>query len=145
MLDGVEKIFEEMQPMMKKLKKNSYEKNMVQFREVHGHYFSEMMDYMEAAEDKGKAAGEIGKAFVDKAEAAYQKKGKIAGKVQTDLNFFMIYYTFPAILMTHSDYAKQVADGICGEWGARFKDSKIGYADYDTIYGGFREKIFGIL
>ena len=39
MLDGVEKIFEEMQPMMKKLKKNSYEKNMVRFREVHWHYF----------------------------------------------------------------------------------------------------------
>lgn len=144
MLDGVENIFEEMQPMMKKLKKNSYEKNMVQFREMHGHYFTEMMEHMEGAEDKEKAAGEIGKAFVDKVEAAYKKNGKIAGKMQADLNFFMIYYTFPAILMTHSDYAKQVADSICGEWGARFKDSKIGFADYDTIYGGFREKIFGI-
>ncbi len=28
MLEGVEKIFEEMQPMMKKLKKSSYEKNV---------------------------------------------------------------------------------------------------------------------
>ena len=72
MLDGVEKIFEEMQPMMKKLKKNSYEKNMVQFREVNGHYFSEMMDYMEGEEDKEKAAEEIGKTFVDKVEAAYE-------------------------------------------------------------------------
>ena len=133
MLDGV-----------KKLKKNSYEKNMVQFREVNGHYFSEMMDYMEGEEDKEKAAEEIGKTFVDKVEAAYEKKGKVSGKVQTDLNFFMIYYTFPAILMTHSEYAKQVADSICGEWGMRFKDSKIGFADYDTIYSGFREKIFGI-
>lgn len=144
MLDGVEKIFEEMQPMMKKLKKNSYEKNMVQFREAHGHYFSEMMTYMEGEEDKEKAAKEVGRAFVDKVEAAYVKKGKVSGKVQTDLNFFMIYYTFPAILMTHSDYAKQVADSICAEWGMRFKDSRIGFADYDTIYSGFREKIFGI-
>ncbi len=39
MLEGVEKIFDGMQAKMKKLKKASYEKNMVEFRENHGHYF----------------------------------------------------------------------------------------------------------
>lgn len=144
MLEGVEKIFEEMQAMMKKLKKASYEKNMAEFREKHGHYFKEMMDYMEQAEDKEKAAKDIGTAFADRVEQAYTQKGKINGRVQADLNFFMIYYTFPAILMTGSSYAKAVADAVCGEWGGRFKNSKIGYADYDTIYSGFREKILGI-
>lgn len=144
MLEGVEKIFENMQAMMKKLKKASYEKNMAEFRERHGHYFSEMMDYMEQAENKEGAAGEIASDFVDRVEKNYAVKGKINGRVQADLNFFMIYYTFPAILMTGSGYAKMVADAVCGEWGNRFKNSKIGYADYDTIYSGFREKILGI-
>lgn len=144
MLEGVEKIFENMQPMMKKLKKASYEKNMVGFREEHGHYFSEMMEHMEAAEDKEGAAKEIASEFVDRVEQNYKEKGKINGRVQADLNFFMIYYTFPAILMTGSAHAKMVADAVCGEWGNRFKDSRIGYADYDTIHGGFREKILGI-
>lgn len=144
MLEGVEKIFDEMQPMMKKLKKSSYEKNMSGFREKHNHYFQEMADYMNQAQDKDKAAKEIAVSFVDKVESHYTRKGKIGGRVQADLNFFMIYYTFPAILLTGSAYAKSIADALCGQWGARFKESKIGYTDYDTLYGSFREKIFGI-
>ncbi len=144
MLEGVEKIFENMQTMMKKLKKASYEKNMIGFREEHGHYFSEMMEHMEAAEDKERAAKEIASDFVDRVERNYTVKGKINGRVQADLNFFMIYYTFPAILMTGSGHAKMVADAVCGEWGDRFRNSRINYADYDTIHSGFREKILGI-
>lgn len=144
MLEGVEKIFDEMQPMMKKLKKSSYEKNMFDFREKHSHYFLEMTDYMRKAQNKEKASEEIAAAFVDKVEENYTRKGKISGRVQADLNFFMIYYTFPAILLTGSEYAKMLADTLCAEWGARFKESKIGYTDYDTLYKGFRDKIFGI-
>lgn len=144
MLEGVENIFENMQPMMKKLKKASYEKNMIRFREAYGHYFSEMAEHVEAAEDKESAAKEVAMDFVDRVERNYAVKGKINGRVQADLNFFMIYYTFPAILMTGSAHAKMAADATCSEWGSRFVSSKISYADYDTIYGGFREKIFGI-
>ena len=39
MLDHVEKIFADMKPMMKKLKKASYKVNMEAFIENHGHYF----------------------------------------------------------------------------------------------------------
>ncbi len=144
MLEGIEKIFDEMQPMMKKLKKASYEKNMERFREAHGHYFSEMAGYMEQAGEKEKAAREIGESFIDQVEKHFKVNGKIGGRVQTDLNFFMIYYVFPAILLSGGEYGKMTADAICGQWGGRFKDSKISYADYDTIYSGFREKIFGI-
>ena len=38
----------------------------------------------------------------------------------------------------------QVADSICSEWKTRFKNSEIGYTDYDSLYDSFREKIFGI-
>ncbi len=144
MLEGIEKIFDGMQPMMKKLKKASYEKNMEGFREAHGRYFSEMADYMEKAGEKEAAAKEIGISFVDQVEAHFKVNGKIGGRVQADLNFFMIYYVFPAILLSGGEYGKMTADAICSQWGERVKDSKIGYADYDTIYKGFREKIFGI-
>ena len=43
-----------------------------------------------------------------------------------------------------TEYAKLIADSICSAWGKRFKESQIQYTDYDTLYGSFREKIFGI-
>ena len=144
MLDGVEKIFDQMKPMMKKLKKASYEHNMEGFRRENGHYFREMVDYVEEAGQKEEAAKEIAVLFTEKVGEKFGGKKKISGILQADLNFFMIYYVFPSILLTGSDYAKTTADAVCAEWGNRFKDSKINYADYDTIYKGFREKVFGI-
>lgn len=144
MLEGVEKIFDNMEPMMKKLKKSSYEKNMDAFRQEHGHFFLEMTDCVERENDKEQTAKELAAAFVEKTRKRFEKKGKMPGRTQADLNFFMIYYTFPAILLTGSEYGRTVADAICQKWGECFKDSKIGYADYDSIYKGFREKIFGI-
>ena len=144
MLDGVEKIFDQMKPMMKKLKKASYEQNMEGFRRENGHYFREMVDYVEEAGQKEEAAKEIAVLFTEKVGEKFGGKKKISGILQADLNFFMIYYVFPSILLTGSDCAKTTADAVCAEWGNRFKDSKINYADYDTIYKGFREKVFGI-
>lgn len=66
------------------------------------------------------------------------------GTVQTDLNFFMIYYVFPAILKRNHEHAKLLADTLCDTWGSRFKNSKISYTDYGTLYNAFREKVFGI-
>ena len=146
MLDHVEKIFADMKPMMKKLKKASYKVNMEAFIENHGHYFREMTEYTENASDKETAAKELAVDFTDKVYDAYvsPKKGKIDSAIQTDLNFFMIYYVFPALLLTENEYADLLAKSICNLWGQTFKDSKIGYADYDKIHGAFREKIFGI-
>ena len=146
MLDHVEIIFENMKPMMKKLKKASYEANMKKFLEEHGHYFKEMTDLTENADDKEKTADELARVFADRVEKAYSspKKGRIDGVVQLDLNFFMIYYIFPAILLTEHKDAVLIADHLRDEWGGRFKDSRIQYTDYDTLYKAFREKIFGI-
>ena len=55
----------------------------------------------------------------------------------------MIYYVFLQFGTEH-EYAKLIADSICSAWGKRFKESQIQYTDYDTLYGSFREKIFGI-
>ena len=146
MLDHVELIFENMKPMMKKLKKASYKENMEMFVREHGHYFREMTELTEKAENKNEKAKEIAKVFAESVEHEFasSKNGRISGPLQLDLNFFMIYYVFPAILMTEHEDAVLIADQIRDEWGSRFKDSKIQYTDYDSLYGAFREKIFGI-
>lgn len=144
MLQQVEAVFEDMAPMLKGLKKKNYETNMKAFREKNNEFFFQMMEQLKV-EKKEAVAKHISNSFVAAVKQIFEKKGKIRGKVQMDLNFFMIYYVFPAILMTQSDDAKLMADTLCETWGKSFKDSKIGYTDYDTLYESFKEKIFGIL
>lgn len=145
MLNQVETMFDNMLSMMKKLKKASYEKNMNAFRESYGHFFEEMIQYVEKNQDREAAAKEIAVVFTDAVEKRFSVKGKIRPRTQADLNFFMIYYVFPAVLLTESETNDLIAGSIRDEWAAKFKDSNIRYTDYDKIYSGFREKIFGIL
>lgn len=144
MLNQVETMFDGMTGMMKKLKKTSYEENMSVFREKYGYFFVEMTQYVEEKNDKEAAAKEIADVYTDAVKNKFSIKGRIKPYVQADLNLFMIYYVFPAILLTKSRYKDLIAQSIRDEWEAKFQGSKIGYADYDKIYSGFREKIFGI-
>ena len=143
MLQQVETMFADMAPMLKGLKKKNYETNMKAFREKNNEFFFQMMDQLKT-EKKEVVAKHISNSFVAAVKQLFEKRGKVKGKVQMDLNFFMIYYVFPAILMTQSDDAKLMADTLCETWGNSFKDAKIGYTDYDTLYESFKEKIFGI-
>ena len=144
MLDHVDTMFDGMTAMMKKLKRPAYKKNMELFCENHGHFFCEMVEYVEQENGKEEATEQIAEVFIKKVQGKFSKNGKIKGRTQADLNFFMIYYVFPAILMTKSEYADMIAKSICEKWGITFKGSSIGYADYDKIYDSFRDKIFGI-
>lgn len=144
MLEQVETIFDGMLVMMKKLKKASYETHMKTFREEHGHFFAEMIRYVDGSAAKEEAAEEVAAVFTDAVREKFSVKGKINGRTQADLNFFMIYYVFPALLLEEGENNVLIADSIRDAWGEKFKDSKIQYADYDKIYGAFREKIFGI-
>lgn len=143
MLNQVETMFDDMEKMIKKLKKKQYEENMENFMTAYEAYFLEMETYM-SENDPQTAAKEISQVFVDAVKERYEVKGKIKGYVQADLNLFMIYYVFPTILKRDHEHAKLLADTLCETWGNSFKDSKIGYTDYDSLYKSFREKIFGI-
>lgn len=144
MLNQVENVFENMTAMLKKIKKKTYEPRMKEFREKYGHYFTEMTEYMDSMEDKERAAQDIADGFVTAVKESAQIKGRISGRKQVDMNFFMIYYVFPAILLTEHENAKEIADAICEKWGKTFKDSNIGYTTYEKLYDSFRNKIFGI-
>jgi len=143
MLQQVEAVFEDMAPMLKGLKKKNYEANMKAFREKNNEFFFGMVEQLNF-ENKEAVAKHLSNSFVNAVKQIFEKRGKIKGRLQMDLNFFMIYYVFPSILMTQNDNAKLMADTLCETWGKSFKDSKIGYTDYDTLYESFKEKIFGI-
>jgi hypothetical protein len=144
MLDGVATMFDERNAMMKHLKKASYQKNMETFIEKNARYLEEMAGYMDQAEEKAAAASELAEAFTSEVSAAFSKKGKIGARTQADLNFFMIYYVFPAILLTEHEFAGQIADAIRDAWRAKFKDSNISYTTYEKLHENFHEKILGI-
>ena len=144
MLDHVETIFDNMTGMIRKLKKASYRKNMEIFQEKNGYFFREMVQYTEQSEDKETAAREIAERFTGAVWDGFSKRGKMNSLTQMDLNLFMIYYVFPAILLTEDEDAVLIADRIRDTWAAKFKDSNIQYVDYDKIYESFQVKLFGI-
>ena len=144
MLEQVAGMYDNMKPMLKKLKKKSYEQNMKMFREQYGHYLNDMMDYISRNENKKEAAKEISEIFCERVKESFAVRGKIKGVVQMDLNLFSVYYIFPAIMLSYHDEAKMLADTLCETWNSAFKDGKIGYTDYNTLYNKFNEKIFGI-
>lgn len=144
MLDHIEQIFTDVELMLKKLKKTSYEANMERFRREQGHFIDEMIKYVKDSEDKGSAASKTADAFADGVFDAFSVNGKIKGRQQADMNFFMIYYVFPAILLTNEECATTLCDAVRDSWNAKFRDTNINYTDYDTLYSSFRNKIFGI-
>lgn len=145
MLQGIETIFEDKEKMLGHLKKKSYEENTKIFVAKYGHFFKEMAEYEAQSEDKAAAAEEIGQCLADAVKLRFtNKRGRIDGKTQADLNFFMIYYVFTTILKTCGGDGKVIADGVRDVWARSFKDADIQYTDYDSLYNAFREKIFGI-
>lgn len=146
MLIGIGSMFDNMEDMLKRLKKKNFEENSKQFWRKNMNYFFEMTDYVGAAEDKEAAAKIVAKILADEVETKFAAgaKKKISSGLQADINFFMIYYVFPSLLKTQHDDCRMIADCICAEWKSHFKNSDIGYTDYDTLYNSFKEKIFGI-
>lgn len=143
MLDNVSSMFENMYTLIKRMRKSEYERNVKSYQEKYNAFFSEMIEYMDAAEDKTNAAEEIGQIFAEEMYVNCVGKKKLSLQVSMDLNLMMIYYIFPIILLTRNDNAEILADAMRDKWNERFK-SKIDYASYETIRDGFPSKMFGI-
>lgn len=145
MLEQAGAMFDDMEAMMYRLKKKAYRERMEQFRDKNGAVLAEMTDFVERAEKRDEAAAQAAKALADAVEARFAKRGKINGRSQMDINLFMIYFVFPAILLTQSECAVPIADAIRDEWRGRFRDSaQLGYTTYEEICGSFQEKFLGI-
>ena len=144
MPEHVEVLFKDKSAMMRKLKKTSYEENMKRFREEQGELLQDMLDTVSNASDTKEAAMQVGTAFADTVFESHAVKGKVKGAEHADLNLFMIYYVFPAILLTEHPHATELCDGLKDAWNKRFSHTNISYTDYETLYQAFRNKIFGI-
>lgn len=147
MLEQAGMMFDHMDVMMDRMKKKAYKERMQLFRERNEAVLTEMTDFVEQAEEqeRDKAAAQTAKALADAVEARFAKRGKISGRNQMDVNLFMIYFVFPAILLTQSEYAGLLADAVRDEWRGRFRDSgQLNYTTYEEIYSNFQEKFLGL-
>lgn len=147
MLEQAGTMFDNMEAMMYRIKKKVYAERMEQFQEKNRALLAQMLGFVEQAEEqrRGEAAAQVAKAFADAVEARFAKRGKISGRSQMDINLFMIYYVFPAILLSGSECAVPLADAIRDEWRGRFRDSaQIGYTTYEEISSTFQEKFLGL-
>lgn len=145
MLEREEAIFDDMERMLDRIKKKVYKERMESFRKKNAQLLSEMVHFVEQAEKRHEAAAEVAKTLADAVETRFAKRRKISGRTQMDINLFMIYYVFPAILLTQSECAVPLADAIRDEWRVRFRDSgQLSYTTYEEISNTFQEKILGM-
>lgn len=151
MLENVSSMFDGYSEMIafKIGKKASYTLAMKEFQERCGHYFTEMTGYTSESDEKDKAADEIAVTFVNAVKERFSGKhgpgkGKISGRKRLDLSFFMVYYVFPAILLTGHPDAELIAQHLQEEWNKEMEQN-LTYTDYDTIRGAFQEKLFGLI
>lgn len=144
MLENVHEMFDFGLLEFRRARKKTYEDRMRLFRQTNGHYLTEMLEYVGQAEDKEAAAKELGETFSTNVYDAFAKRGKIGGAKNQDLCIFMIYYTFPALLLTQNENAKLLCDKLLEAWRVKFNNPNMSYGEYDTILGEFKEKIFGL-
>ncbi len=151
MLENVASIFDGHTDMImfKVGKKAAYKQQMQEFRDRCGHFFTEMTEYVEGKEEKETAAQEVADTFVEAVRVRFAGKGpflkgRISGRKKLDLNFFLVYYVFPAILLTKHPDAELIVQKIKDTWN-REMGEQITYTDYETIRGAFQEKIFGLI
>ena len=145
MLEQAEKMFDNMERMLYHIKKKVYKERMEQFREKNQEIIAEMTGLVEQATDREAVAAQVAEALADAVEQRFAKRGKIGGRSQMDINLMMIYYVFPAILLTQSECAVLLADAIRDEWRRRFRDSaQMQYTTFEELCSNFQEKFLGI-
>lgn len=145
MLEQAGSLFDNMEAMMYRIKKKVYKERMAEFKDKNKELLQEMIGFVEQSKDQKTAASQIAGSLADAVEARFAKRGKISGRSQMDINLFMIYYVFPAILMTKSECAVPLADAIRDEWRGRFRDSaQLDYTTFEEICSTFQEKFLGL-
>lgn len=133
---NISKIFESYEPFSRITTKKEYEDRMNTFLTERYAYLKELTEATDAA-----AASN---AFCDGVHEEFKKFGKVRTGELMDLNCFLIYYIFPAILKNEGERAEAICDTLKATWNSRFK-CDINYTDYDSLMGGFKKKILGIM
>lgn len=144
MLENGYLMFQDMDAILSGLKKKTYEVNMGLYGEKYKEYFDEILDSVGAAEDKDGVAGAIIDSLCQQVREKYSKKGKISKKMLMNLNFVMIYYIFPTLLLREDENSKLIANNFRDGWNEYF-GSSIDYTTYEALLDGFKNRIFGFI
>ena len=135
---NVEKLFEDAGKLSRVNNKKAYQGNMEMFN---GNRYAYLKELVDAEDDKLEAQA---KSFCEEVTSAFKKFGKVRGGDLMNLNYFMIFYVFPAIQQNEEkEKSIRICDILRDTWNQHFK-SNISYADYDTLLEGFQTKIFGV-
>ena len=129
------KMFNDYEVLLTGFNRNKYIKNMEVFKEKYRDDLSTLTDG-----DEG-----MYRSFAEAVYKRYSFLGKVGKMKKKDLNLFMIYYVFPAMLLNGE---KEKATGACDlllkTWNDVF-GTDISYLDYATIVEGFNDKLFGVI
>ena len=131
----INKIFEDVAPLSKISSKKEYEQKMNMF--LSDRY--DLLKDLVASTDVAAASKEFCQGVTDE----FKKLGKVRMGDLMNLNYFLIYYIFPAVLKNEGENGASICDTLRDTWNSHFK-SNINYTDYDTLMEGFQTKIFGI-
>lgn len=143
MLQGIEQIFENITEMNAGLKRTTYQEKFEKFQAEYGYYFEEMNAYMEETENHEAAAEAVGIRLMHAAEKKCgNRRGKLDGRTRSELSLFMVYYVFPSILL-QGENMTELAEGVLKVSRKELRNKELQYADYQTIYDGFSDKILG--
>lgn len=143
MFEGTNLMFDNFHRRMGKVKKKEYEINFASFMEENSECLREMLQYVANGDDKEIAAKEAATILFDNVTNQLGKRGRIKLNTSLDLSIYMIYYLFPAILKLADENSTVLCDAIRDEWRVRTKNPNYNYTDYDEVYKGFKEKLFG--
>ena len=130
-------LFENKDKMLLKLTKKSYADYVEQFEANHGAVIKGLIaaeDYDQVAHD---FANEVKGVFVN-------RKGKVDGLLQMDLNLFMIEYVFTSLLRFDEEKGKWLISALINAWNEVFNQKMKGYMTYEEVLGSFKTMIFGI-
>lgn len=136
-------LFDEYQQKMKRLKKASYKLNYENMIIGHKDTIMTIADELNGADNKEDTAKQIGKEFAESVYDCFARGSRLSSMKKSDLSFFMIYYVFPAFLDVAGENASLLCDSIRDAWNAKF-GMNIDYTDYETLLGGFKDKLFGL-
>lgn len=141
MIKDVAVFFDGYKDFLDKFKKNTYGEMFEKYLSKVKVQLDEMLSEESSLTDTSGLFSSYAKQELLEQETKSKQSKIDKEKTQMELNLFMVSYVFPAILTGEKKKAEDLCDEICTIWAAEFKDSKIKYASYETVAGGFHSKM----
>lgn len=140
-------LFDDYEILLQKFKKSEYIKNMDVYRNKYEEQLKTLIDAASDVNDPDASKDkyiEFSKQICKK----YSFLNRLGKLKKQDLSLFMIYFIFPAMLLTGKDNdcderSKEACDRLLKAWNDTL-GVNIDYVDYNNILAGFNDKMFGI-